>query len=81
MIEIISHGNVKRIRRKCHACGCEFEFGERDLKNLSHLDNDAGMLWLRCPDCGQVLFFCMAEIESPENVMNISQEIGGKNEI
>lgn len=60
MIEVMRHGDVVRMEARCHSCGCHFAYGELDMHGPSRMEKES-LRWVKCPDCGQVLF-----VESPK---------------
>lgn len=58
MIHVKQHGNMKNVNTRCINCGCVFEAVEIDFKTVGRLDDEIGAFkYLKCPDCGQILFF------------------------
>lgn len=58
MIHVKQHGKMKNVNTRCINCGCVFEAVEIDFKGVGRLDDEIGAFkYLKCPDCGQILFF------------------------
>lgn len=56
MKQIIKHGNVPQKRMLCISCGCLFEYGPLDVSNTKHKEGQSFLNFVKCPDCGQILF-------------------------
>ena len=58
VIHVIQHGDKRKVNTRCINCGCVFEAVEIDFKTVGRLDDEIGdFKYLKCPDCGQILFF------------------------
>lgn len=73
MRQILRHGTNKIETITCWACNCKFSFSELDIHYPAGCEKGDGLVWVKCPDCGQILFIS-TEHDVNDEIMPLNGE-------